>query len=448
MPMGVWSRVAGWLRKSGPDDDQSWDDRLFGDWGGGGPTNSGIEVNSLSALQHVACMACVSILAGDLAKIPLRLCRPGPNGGKQVVTDHWVADLLRHPNDWQTAFEFKELLQASLVLRGNAYAVAVRDYRGRPKYLVPIHPDRVGVFEAPDGSYFYAVTRNGLHEIAMLRDKPLLIPSEDMLHIRWLSTWNSLLGSSRLTMMRESLGLGIGMERHQARFLGQGARTAGVLTTEQKFASKERRDELRSEFQRLQGGWRNSGATAVLEQGLQWKPLGLTMVDAEFIESRKFQLRDIARAFDVPPYRLAIEGDAQGPAMVQAEQQYLNGPISGYCERWKAKGEQFFELDGEQLYLDWDYSHFLKADIVSRYTAYRQSVGTPWMRADEARAAEGLDKVEGGDKVYFPVNMAPAGKVPPGASDSQPGSDQTGSPAPGGDGDALRDPADDPAPGV
>ena len=304
-------------------------------------------------------------------------------------------------------------------------------------------------FEAPSGEYFYAVTRNGLHEMAMLREHPLLIPSADMFHLRWLPMYNSLLGSSRLSLVRESLGLGIGLEEHQARFVGQGARTGGVLSTDQKFASKEIREQLREEWQRLQAGPRNSGATAILEQGLKWQALGLSMVDSQFIEFRNFQLRDIARAFDVPPYKLAIEGETEGPAMVQMGQQYLNGPISGYCERWKAKAEQFYELDGDDTFLDWDYGHFLKADLLSRFTAYRQAVGGPWMKVNEARRAEGLSSVPDGDTVQQAVNMAPLGWVPSargGAGDQ--GSNQTGVPGEGGNGDPNRNPADDPAPGV
>lgn len=106
---------------------------------------------------------------GDVAKIPLGVYRRLSNGGKEVRTDHFLHRLLREPNDWQDGFEFKEMLQASLVLRGNGYAVAVRNQRGVPIYLVPIHPDRVGLFEAPSGEVFYAVTRSGLHEMAMLR---------------------------------------------------------------------------------------------------------------------------------------------------------------------------------------------------------------------------------------------------------------------------------------
>ena len=314
--------------------------------------------------------------------------------------------------------------------------------------MVPIHPDRVGLFEAYDGSYFYAVTRNGLHEMAVLRELPLLIPADHMLHVRWLSQWNSLLGSSRLSMIRESVGLSMGLEEHEARFVGQGARTGGVLSTEQKFGSKEVREQLRSEWQQLQAGARNSGATAILEQGLKWQPLGLSMVDSQFIESRNFQVRDIARAFNVPPYKLAIEGETEGPAMIQAGQQYLNGPISGYCERWKAKCEQFFDLDGTDLFLDFDYGHFLKADLMTRFTSYRQAVGGPWMSVNEARRAEGLADDPNGDAVLQATNMAPLGWEPPAAPASGQGSNQTGSPAQGGDGDPERNPADDPAPGV
>lgn len=443
--MSLWSRIGGALAVLKGDVN---DDRLFGEWGEHGSSDSGVAVNSQTAMRHVAVMACVSILAEDVAKIPFNVFRRTADGGKEVAKNHILYPLLRNPNDWQTALEFKEMLTASLVLRGNGYAAVVRNYRADPLYLVPVHPDRVGLWEAPDGKFFYYVTRNGLHEMAMLRELPLMIPAYDMFHLRWLPQWNSLVGSSRLSMVRESIGLSMGLEKHQARFVGQGARTGGTLSTDQKL-TPDVRDDLKSAWQKNYGGPTNSGATAVLEQGLKWTPLGLTMVDSQFIESRNFQVRDIARAFNVPPYKLAIEGENEGPAMVQMGQQYLNGPISGYCERWKAKGEKFFGLDGEDVFLDWDYGHFLKADLLSRYTAMRQAIGGPWMSVDEGRRGEGQGRVPGGDKVLQATNMAPLGWVPPSKdSGSGQGSNQTGTPAEGGDGDPNRNPADDPAPGV
>jgi len=444
--MGLWSRIAGFaLKRSG---EAGFDDRMFGDWGGGGLANSGVNVNSATAMRHVACMACVSILSQDVAKIPWGVFRRLPNGGKEPATNHPLHRLLRNPNDWQTAFEFKEMMMASLVLRGNAYAVAVRNGRGEVLYLVPVNPDRVGIFEAPSGEYFYAVTRNGLHEMAMLREQPLLIPSYDVMHWRWLSQAHSLYGSSRLSMVRESIGLGIGLEEHEARFVGQGARTGGVLSTEGKLATKEAREQIRAEWQRVQSGPRNSGSVAVLEQGMKWQPLGLSMVDSQFIESRNFQLRDCARAFDVPPYKLAIEGETEGPAMVQQSQGYLNGPISGYCERITAKVEKFWDVDGTDIFLDWDYNHFQKTDLMSRFTAYRQAVGGPWMAPNEVRRLDGLPDTPHGDDVLQAGNMVPLGTPPPQKPGAGPGSDTTGIPAEGGDGDPNRDPATDDAPGV
>jgi HK97 family phage portal protein len=410
-----------------------------------GQSQSGESVTAMRAMQHTAVMACVALLSEDVAKIPLDVFEPLSDGGKRPARNHWLRPLLRDPNPWQTALEFKEMMQASLLLRGNAYAVAIRHPNGLPHTLVPIFPDRVALYEAPDGQWFYVVTRNGLHEMAVLRELPLFIPAEDVWHIRWLPLWNSLLGSNRIGMIRESVGLSIALERHQARFAGQGARPSGLLSTDQKLG-REVRDQLTSDWKAYREGAANSGSTAVLEQGLKWQPLTLTMVDAQFIESRGFGLRDIARAFNVPPYKLAIEGEAEGPAMVQMGQEYLNGPISGHCERWKASGEKFFGLDGESLFLAWDYGHFLKADLASRATYYRQAVGGPWLAANEVRRAEGAPAVKGGDLVLQGVNMAPLGWTPPDRSQSGQGSDQTGTPAPGGDGDALRNPADDAAP--
>lgn len=442
--MSMWSRIRAALGLGKSAD--AVGSELRDAWGEWGITDAGVAVNTWTAMHHGPVMAAVSILAEDVAKIPWNVFRRQADGGKLPARDHRLYRLLRQPNDWQTALEFKEMMQASLVLRGNAYAVAVRDWRGEVQSLVPVHPDRVTLYEAPGGEWFFLVTRNGLHEMAVLREVPIMVPSDDVFHLRWLSQWNSLLGSSRVQLARQPIGLAMGLEEHQARFTGQGARVSGTLQTDQKL-SPEVRNMLASEWQKSKSGPRNAGATAVLEQGLKWQPMGMTMVDAEFMASREYQLREIARVFQVPPYKMGIQGADSGPSMVQQGQEYLNGPISGYCERWKARLEKFFDLDGEEIFVDWDYAHFLKADIGTRYTALRQAVGGPWMSVNEARRGDGLPSVDDGDTVFQATNMAPLGWEPPDRGSAQ-GSNQTGAPAQGGDGDPERNPADDAAPGV
>lgn len=443
--MGLWGRIGSALGLSRNNDAVGAE--LRDGWHQWGATDSGVVVNSYSAMYHASVMAAVAILSEDVAKIPWNIFRRTPDGGRRPAKDHYLHRLLRHPNDWQSALEFKEMMQAGLLLNSNAYAVAVRDERGMPTALVPIAPERVTLFEAPDGQWFYFVTRNGLHETAVLKDVPLMIPAEDVLHLRWLSHGNSLLGSNRIAMARQPIGLAMSLEEHQARFAGQGARISGFLKTDAKL-SPDARAELARQWQKTKGGPRNAGATAVLEEGLTWQPVGMTMVDAEFMASREFQLREIARVFQIPPYKLGVAGAEAGSTLIQQGQEYLNGPISGYCERWKAKMEKFFALDGEDLFIDWDYAHFLKADIGTRYTALRQAVGGPWMSVNEARRGDGLPSVQDGDTVFQATNMAPLGWEPPDRTQSGQGSDQTGQPAPGGDGDPLRNPADDAAPGV
>jgi HK97 family phage portal protein len=439
--MGLWSRLGRAFRKDSGAVGSELAELLGEGWG---RTASGVPVNSISAMQQATVMACVAILSEDVAKLPLQVWRRTDDGGRRPVPEHFLHRLLRSPNPWQTRFEFVEMMMSALVLRGNGYAPIVRNARGVPQALVPVHPDRVALYEAPDGQVFYLVTRTGLHETAVLQSLPLMIHSEDMLHLKWLSSWNSLLGVSRISLMRESIGLAMGQEMHAARLAGNGARPGGVLQTDAKLAP-EVVQRLREEANK-HAGPRWSGGTMVLEQGLKWQPLGMTMVDAEFLASRGFQQRQILQGFRMPPHKLGIEGETSGPSMVQQDQVYLNDVLSAYCERIVLRMEKTFEIEDGDLFLEFDYEHFLKADIQTRYTVYRLGIMSGVLKPNEARGAEGLPKDDAaGDKLLQPANMVPLGTQPHEGGGS-PGSDASGAPAEGGDGDATRLPALDPAP--
>jgi HK97 family phage portal protein len=307
--------------------------------------------------------------------------------------------------------EFCEMLMVGLLLRGNAYAVMPRTKRGLPVMFVPINPDRVALWEAQDGELFYRVTPFGLHEMAMLKGMPFLIPYEDVFHIRGFSI-NGLLGASRIALAREAIGLALGMERQAAGMIGMGARPSGVLSTDQKLTDQTIA-RAKAAWKDLHAGLQNVGKTAILEAGLKWTPLTLTAQDLEFIQSRQFQLQEIARMFRVPPHKIGELSRATNNNITQQSQEYVNDTISGYTWRWKNKFEDRFDLDADDLFLDFDLSVILEGDIVARYNAYRVGIMSGFLAPNEARRADGRDpktgKETGPDALQQPANMSAMG---------------------------------------
>jgi HK97 family phage portal protein len=439
--MGMLSRLWNAVRNK----DVTVGSELFSVLDGWGRSTSGIPVNTFSAMQHVAVMACVMILAEDIAKLPVGLFRRLPNGGKEPVRDHYLSRLLLEPNDWQTRLEFIEQLMGHLLLRSNAYAVILRDERGKPTELIPVHPDRVTLFEAPGGEYFFAVSRQGLHEMAKLRSQPILISQEDIFHLRWMSTYHSLLGTSRIGMMRESIGLSMAQLQHMGRVMSQGARPSGVLSTDKKL-TKEVIERVGEAWKKNYGaGGSEAGGTAILEQGLTWEQMQLSMADAQFIEVWKFMLEDIARGFRIPPHKLGLPVQGAATGLVQYEQAYLNDCIATWCDRLVPKlerlgrepGEPGVNIDGMEYFVQFDYEHILKADIKTRIEAKRAMVTAMMASPDEVRLGEDLprDSTGWGAKLYRPANLVPIDTPVPVPGVGGVGSDTTGKPAAGGSGD-------------
>lgn len=422
-------------------DDTTLDALNWADWGWSVPTAAGAMVNQASAMQVSSVYSCVKILSEDLAKLGAALFTGDRKGKSTKVSTHYLAKLLNKPAPWLTWFEFCCFMQAAVLLRGNGYAVIVRDNKGVPQMLVPINPDRVALWEAPDGELFYMVTRSGLHEMAVLRKEPLLIHSDDIFHLKALSL-NGLLGLSPISMARESIGLSIAQEQLASRWAGNGARPSGVLQTKQRLAPDTAK-RLADDWKTLHSGTMNAGKVAVLEQGLEWKALAMSSVDMEFLASRQFQLTEIARIYRVPMHMLGAVEASRGTGITQQAQEYLNYSLSTWIEMWEQRVSFTFDLPDAGLFLAFDVDRLLKADITTRYGANRLALGgTGWRTINQVRADEGEEPVPDGDEVFRPVNTAPLSsdifQGMPGDPDpkdapnpSGPGSDQTGAGAPG-----------------
>lgn len=427
--MGFWSRVWAAVRGTEKMTPDQW-------WAEYGPTTAsvgGIAVTQVTALQVATVQACVSIRAEDVAKLPVHVYRRRKGGGKDIVAEHPLERLLQRPNNYQSAFEFKEQMQVALLLRGNAYAVIIRDFRGQAISLIPVNPNRVWIYEAPDGEIFYQVARRGPHDIAMLKSLPLMVPAEDMLHLRWLALDNSLYGVSRIGIAREAIALALSQQELAARLSANSTNLGGVLTTDQKL-TPEAATRLRADWKEQKSGLRNAGETAVLEMGLKWQPLGMTAQAAEFIAQRNMSVEEIARLYRMPPHKIGIITRGLGTSMEQLDHDYMNNVVSSDLVRWETKLSQVFDLASDGVFAEFDVSGFLRAALQTRYNAYRTGIVGMFLTPNEARRAEGLPDHPEGDTLYQPTNVAPMGFEPAG-SETGPGSDVTGDAAPGGQGD-------------
>lgn len=374
---------------------------------GSTPSAAGVYVSQGTAMAVSAVYACVTIRAEDVARCTPALWRTDASGNRVKVTDHPLAKLLKKPNRQQSWFEFAEQMHAAVLLRSNAYAAIRRDRRGNPIELIPINPDAVQVLEGIDGHVFYQVNRIGLFQMAMLRDFPTAIPSEDVLHIRGLS-FNMLIAASRIALARDAIGVSMGLEQQSARWMANGARPAGVLETE-KVLTDGTATRLKAQWDSLFSGLQNVGSTAILEQGLKWRALQLSSVDLEFIAQRKFQVEDIARFFKTPLWKIGVSEGARNLDYAKAGQDYVNNVVSPDLDRWEQRFSFTFDLDAEDIEMDMDEERLLRSDAQTRYANYRVGILSGYLKPNEARAKEKLPGVEGGDRLFVPANAAALG---------------------------------------
>ncbi|MGA7803029.1 phage portal protein [Bradyrhizobium sp.] len=241
--------------------------------------------------------------------------------------------LLYQPNDWEDYFEFAEMMQFSLVMRGNAYAVRIKNGRGVTIRLVPVNVDWVALWESPDGGLFYRVTPNGLKMRAELAGQPFLVPAADIIHVKGFSM-NGLLGASRIVLAKEAIALSLGYERQAAQYMSQGANTSGILTTEQRL-SPEAAARMAADWKTQKSGLQNAGKILVLEQGLKYQPTTLSASDAEFIQARNLQIQEITRIFRIPAHMLGDLARSTNNNISQMAQEYINLTMSSYTQRWR-----------------------------------------------------------------------------------------------------------------
>lgn len=384
----------------------------------GGGTKAGVHVSRETAMQCVTAMACARVIAEGLAQVPFKLLKQ--EGRKKIAaTDHPLYELLTlKPNDWQTAFELREQIALHLVFCGGAF-VWLNRVNGRVVELLPFEPQLVTIKrDGWDVSYSVRL-RNGTSQA---------IPASEMWHLRGPS-WDGVTGLVPIRLLREAIGLGLATEEHGARVFSNGAQPGGILSTE-KDLTPDQRTQLRTDWDARQGGVGNAFKTAILWGGLKWQAMAQQNDQAQFLETRRFQVEETCRGMRVLPIMVGFADKAQ--TFASAEQMFL-AHIVHTMGPWYVRVEQSAAvhlLTADERKAGYYFKHLTNALMrgasQARADFYTKLFSVGALNPNDIRELEDMDPYDGGDTYRVPLNTGA-----PDANPADPADEQK--PKPGGE---------------
>jgi HK97 family phage portal protein len=379
----------------------------------GPQSNSGVLVTPATSLNLSTVFACVRRSTETLSTLPVHVYRKTAVGREEI--EHPVGRLLGlQPNPEMPANVFREVIQGHLELRGRAFAEIVRDGRGQVVELWPIHPDKIRIERTATGNLVY---------IYIPTNYPF--PASKILHFRGFGS-TGIDSYSVISLARESIGLGISAQEYGARFFGQGTNMGGFLK-HPKGLSDEAFQRLRKDMNQKYKGLERSHGLIILEEGMDYQKVGLTNEDAQFLETRKFQVTEIARWFGMQPHMV---GDMEKATFSNIEQQSIEAVIYTWRPRAvRLEQELNMKLLGPGEYIKFSLEGLLRGDIKSRYEAYKIGVENGWLNADEVRSLEDMNpQPDGMGQIFLaPLNMTNKANYLPGAAPADP--DPAGDPS-------------------
>ena len=373
------------------------------DWFDSGTNSSGKPVTESTALTYSAVWCATRIISETLATLPCVLYRTTSSDSRERAKDDPRYFLLHdEPNPNMSPITFFETLTANMVLHGNCYAEIVPLQSGdAPAELRPRPPEKVRAIVEGDSVRY---------ELIDPKDD---VPADKMLHVPALGG-DGISGWSVIKTAAQSIGTGLAGDERSASQYRNNAMPSGAIVHPMR-QSREAREQLRREWNEIHGGSRNAGSIAILHGGMDFKPFSMSNDDMQFLESRQFSIREIARWFRLPPHML---GDLQDSAVrANIEQQaieFIVYSMSPWIIRWQQtlNRKLLSREERKSMYFEFLLDALLRGDIQSRYQAYATARQWGWFSVNDIRRMENLNAVDGGDIYLQPVNMIEAGTVP------------------------------------
>lgn len=365
-----------------------------------GRTNAGKRVTDRTALQHTVVYACVRVLSEAIASLPLHVYKYSDKG-KERVPQHPLYYLLHdEPNPEMTSFIFRETLMSHLLIYGNAYAQIIRNGRGNILGLYPLMPDRVRVDRDERNRLIYIYSRYDEANPNLKQQGDIVLRQEDVLYVPGLG-FDGLVGYSPIAIAKNAIGISLACEEYGASFFGNGASPSGVLEHPGVIKNPER---VREAWQKAYGGI-NNHRTAILEEGMKYTPISIPNNDAQFLETRKFQIEEIARLYRVP---LHMIGDLEHATFSNIEEQsleFVKYTLDPWIVRWEQSLQKALlsESEKKDYFIRFNVDGLLRGDYASRMQGYATARQNGWMSANDIRNLEELNPIsdEEGGNLYL-----------------------------------------------
>lgn len=381
-------------------------------------STSGVAVNAQSVMRIATVQACVRILAETIAYLPLQMFEWINADDRQLARAHQLNEKLAYqPNDWQTSFEWREMMMGHCLLRPAAFNRILYLPNGDIDQLIPLHPDRVFPEQLAD--------RRMVYHWMPLNGPRQTFNQEQIFKIQGL-TDDGIVGLARLNIGRDVFGTAIATENYGSSMYRNGAQLGGILTKKGGNAlSEPARQNIKEDLKKFTGSG-NAFKTMVLEEDMEWTSVGMRARDAQFLESRKFSVIEICRMFRVPPH---MAMDLERGTFSNIEEQsaefviYCLGP---WLKRWEQaiRRDLLVGTDRLRYFAEFNVDGLLRGDIVSRYTAYGIAIEKGFKTRNEVRRSENLNALPGLDVPLRPLNMG-NGAIPPPDEATAPGFAQT-----------------------
>ncbi len=367
-------------------------------------TASGISVSPETALECTAVLACVRVLSESIASLPFNVYRRLPGGGKEIAEEQHLHEVIAYqPNSWMTGFEFRELMQSWLLLWGNAYAYIKGGKNGAVTELIPLHPSRMEVKRLTNGKlrYYY---RESTSLIQPTPD-PTEYRQDEIFHLRWLSS-DGVTGYLPTTLSRDAIGLARATELHSGSFFGHGAQVGTYIETDQPH-KPEVLARFKDQWNDAHQGPDKAYKTVIMPFGFHRKQVEVRNDTSQLVETRRFQLAEVARCYRVPQYLIGDLSDVRHSTVEQQAIDFVTFSLLPWCRRWEMACRRDLVVDDKQYFCQFDLNSLMAGDYAARSQFIREMANLGALDIDEIRAQIGYNPLPDGvgKKRFIQVNM-------------------------------------------